>query len=98
MSWQKHLTSFKNYMKLERSLSENSIESYFYDLAKLEQYLSLTNIDVENATISPLNVTEKQITAFLQYLGGLGIAETHRHVFCLVSRHFINFFFGKISS
>ena len=83
MAWQKHLTAFKNYMKLERSLSENSIESYFYDLAKLEQYLSLTNInnenptsDATNATISPLNVTEKQITAFLQYLGSLGIAET----------------------
>lgn len=93
MAWQKHLTAFKNYMKLERSLSENSIESYFYDLAKLEQYLALTSISTENLTekstenneqtpseispqISPLDVTEKQITAFLQYLGSLGIAET----------------------
>ncbi len=34
------LTEFQYYLKIERSLSENSIRSYMYDMQKLEDYLN----------------------------------------------------------
>ncbi|WP_449437278.1 site-specific integrase [Pedobacter steynii] len=34
-----YLKSFKNYLKLERSLSANSIDAYLTDIDKLFQYL-----------------------------------------------------------
>jgi len=46
------LTEFQYYLKIERSLSDNSIKSYLYDMQKLEDYLnkfeietSLTDLD-----------------------------------------------------
>lgn len=39
------LTEFQYYLQIERSLSENSIKSYLYDLQKLEDYLEEFNVD-----------------------------------------------------
>jgi len=39
MNWQVVLKNFKNYLKIERNLSNNTIESYLFDVKKLIIYL-----------------------------------------------------------
>jgi integrase/recombinase XerD len=38
LSWNQAFKNFKTYLKLERSLSDNSIEAYMYDVLKLEDF------------------------------------------------------------
>lgn len=67
--WQSYINAFKNYLKLERSLAENSVEAYRHDAEKLHEYMLLTD-----PALSPMQVTEKQLLNFLMYLGELGLA------------------------
>ncbi|GAB3759413.1 site-specific tyrosine recombinase XerD [Spirosoma pomorum] len=67
--WQSYINAFKNYLKLERSLSENSVEAYLHDAEKLYQYILLTD-----PALSPIQVSEKQLMNFLAYLGELGLS------------------------
>ena len=68
-SWVLHTKHFANYLKLERSLSANSIEAYVHDVTMLQQFLSLRKI-----TVSPLNLTGQQLQHFLQYINELGMS------------------------
>lgn len=67
--WQRYINTFKNYLKLERSLAGNSVDAYLHDVEKLAQYL-----DLKGEPISPLQVNEVHLSGFLQYLGELGLA------------------------
>ena len=40
MKWDKLLNDFKNYLKIERNLSINTIESYLFDVKKLVNFLA----------------------------------------------------------
>ncbi|MBO0931691.1 site-specific tyrosine recombinase XerD [Fibrella aquatilis] len=66
--WQRYSIAFKNYLRLERSLSEHSIEAYLHDVNSLWQYLEGIHPDV-----GPLQVHEGHISGFLQHLGELGL-------------------------
>jgi integrase/recombinase XerD len=39
MNWDKLSNQFANFLKLERSLSENTIDAYERDVAKLKQFV-----------------------------------------------------------
>lgn len=67
--WQSYINAFKNYLTLERSLSENSVEAYLHDAEKLYEYILLTE-----PALSPMQVSEKQLMNFLAYLGELGLS------------------------
>jgi integrase/recombinase XerD len=67
--WQSYINAFKNYLKLERSLSENSVEAYLHDAVKLYEFMLLTSPEQ-----SPMEVTEKELMNFLKYLGELGLS------------------------
>jgi len=69
MSWDKLSHQFANYLKLERSLSDNSIQAYVRDVAKLRQF-----IDISNLEISPTKVTTETIQNFVKYIGDLGLS------------------------
>ena len=70
MDWRLHIDHFKNYLKIERGLADNSIEAYLRDIHKLCEYLDLTQTKV-----SPLAIEMNHISSFLRYLGELGVAE-----------------------
>ncbi|MFC5411608.1 site-specific tyrosine recombinase XerD [Larkinella bovis] len=67
--WQSYINAFKNYLKLERSLAENSVEAYLRDVTKLREFLELSG-----AAVPPTQVTEDLLFDFLTYLTDLGLA------------------------
>ena len=69
MSWQRLITQFQNYLKLERSLSGNSIEAYVRDVSRLEEYFQ-----VMGKKTSPEAVVPSDVTDFLVYVNELGLA------------------------
>jgi integrase/recombinase XerD len=71
LNWQIYIQHFRNYLKLERSLSENSIEAYIRDTEKLVQFLGMRPIPP-----SPKNLNEKDVMDFLEFLSDLGLSAT----------------------
>lgn len=69
MNWEKLIRQFANYLKLERSLSDNSIQAYVRDVVKLKQF-----VDISNMELSPQQVTTEIIQDFLMHLGKLGLS------------------------
>lgn len=69
MSWELHIKQFGNYLKLERSLSSNSIAAYTHDVEKLQQFMSLNHKQV-----SPLRVDVKHLQGFLAFINELGMS------------------------
>ena len=67
--WDIHIKHFSNYLKLERSLSGNSIEAYMHDVEMLHQYALM-----HYPLVSPMNVTSKHLQGFLQYINELGMS------------------------
>lgn len=63
MQWRQALQDYQHYLRLERGLSQNSITNYSYDIVKLIRYLEVYEIQ-----ISPLNIQEEEIQAFLYRL------------------------------
>ena len=69
MNWELHIKHFSHYLKLERSLSENSIEAYERDVSKLKQFM-----EMKHPKVSPLAVTSKHLQGLLQYINELGMS------------------------
>lgn len=62
-SWNTYLIDFKNYLKLERGLSQNTIDNYSFDIEKLIHFLQEFKIDV-----TPLNINEDDIQQFIYHI------------------------------
>ena len=67
--WEFYLNDYYSYLKLERSLSENSISAYLNDIKKLRDFTKLKKIDLE-----PNDIDIVTINDFLEYLNELGIS------------------------
>ena len=60
MKWNQAITDYKNYLKIERGLSINSIENYCYDIKKLIKYLEAHTI-----TESPISIENTVVKDFI---------------------------------
>lgn len=69
MNWDLNVRHFGNYLKIERSLSSNSIEAYLHDVTMLRQYM-----EINQPKVSAQHVTTKQLQGFLQYINELGMS------------------------
>jgi len=68
MSWDFYIKQFQNYLKLERSLADNSINAYIHDVVKLKQFIEISNLN-----ISPVEVSSTHLKDFLEYINELGM-------------------------
>ncbi|MES2655072.1 MAG: site-specific tyrosine recombinase XerD [Bacteroidota bacterium] len=69
--WHSYLIGFNAYLKLEKSLSPNSIEAYIHDVEKLCQFLA-----VKELTLQPQDITLHTLREFLRFINELGINNT----------------------
>ena len=69
MSWATYIRQFGHYLKLERSLSENSIEAYIRDVEKLHQF-----VEMKRPGVSPLKVDLQLLKDFLAFVNELGMS------------------------
>ena len=60
MKWQQALNDYQLYLKIERGLSQNSLDSYVRDIKKLTLYLEENNI-----VISPIKIDNDQVQQFI---------------------------------
>jgi integrase/recombinase XerD len=60
MNWSTYIKSFQSYLRIERSLSANTIANYSFDLLRLTQFLEINNI-----TKNPINISEDEIQQFI---------------------------------
>ncbi len=69
MIWKDTILEFKNYLRLEKSMSGNSIEAYLHDIEKLYQFLESLGLKVV-----PENVSLEHIREFLKWLNEFGVS------------------------
>ncbi len=62
--WNQEIHSFSAYLKLERNLSDYSVEAYRNDIQKLQEFL----LDIKQIQRLPYNVKSKDIQDFMAYL------------------------------
>ncbi|HBC80012.1 MAG TPA: tyrosine recombinase XerD [Bacteroidales bacterium] len=64
LSWKASFKNFENYLRLEKSLSENSIEAYLNDIKKLEVFFTSSGNDS-----GPASVTYTDLKGFINWFG-----------------------------
>ncbi len=67
--WEGIIRSYSSYLKLEKSLSENSIQAYVHDVEKLCQYLQARQTDHQ-----PGAVSLHELQDFLKWVNELGMS------------------------
>ena len=71
MDWLSAKKGFKSYLKLERSLSANSIAAYLRDIDKITQFL-----EVQDKKIGPLAIQAKDLKDLIEWVNELGMLAT----------------------
>jgi integrase/recombinase XerD len=66
--WEPYKKGYKGWLRLEKSLSDNSVEAYLRDVDKLTQFLQATQ-----SARSPESVELKDLQSFLQWIAELGL-------------------------
>jgi integrase/recombinase XerD len=69
MEWEGLVKGYKGFLKLEKGLSQNSIEAYLNDVEKLRQYLEIHKPEVE---LSELN--HEHLSSFLVWIESMGLS------------------------
>ena len=67
MSWEKSIIEFKSYLKIERSLSDNTIDSYLRDVRKLSDFSQEKNLN-------ELQITKTEVKEFITDINKEGIS------------------------
>ncbi|MGD9977147.1 MAG: site-specific tyrosine recombinase XerD [Bacteroidales bacterium] len=66
MGWIAAIEDYISFLRIEKSLSENSVSAYRTDMAKLHYY-------ADSIGVEPESVTHGHLQNFLEYLHGLGL-------------------------
>jgi integrase/recombinase XerD len=69
MNWELEIEGFKNYLKIEKGLSDNSIHAYITDLYKLVQFLKEKKYE-----ISPEQVKLNHLKEMIEWVNNKGIS------------------------
>ncbi|HAN18105.1 MAG: site-specific tyrosine recombinase XerD [Bacteroidetes bacterium GWC2_33_15] len=68
MNWEQIIVQFRNFLKLEKSLSANSISAYETDVRKFVTYL-----EIKELAITPNQVKLKDLKNFIEWINELGL-------------------------
>ena len=68
MIWQTSIKAFEGYLRIERGLSDNSVESYVRDISKLDQY-----VEMEKKSVSPEKLLLSDLQDFVRFVAELGM-------------------------
>ena len=68
MNWTAYTNGFIAYLKLEKSLSANSISAYEHDVRLLQQFL-----DIKKYDLVPEKIEMKHLQEFIKYVNELGL-------------------------
>jgi integrase/recombinase XerD len=68
VDWQSFKKGFEAFLKLEKSLSKNSVEAYIHDVDKLAQFL-----EIKGNNISVVHASQHDLRDFLKYINELGL-------------------------
>lgn len=74
-NWKSYIKEYQNYLKLERGLSDNTIQNYTFDIEKLVLFLE-SNAIVE----SPISISEETIQQFIYHISSLVNARSQARV------------------
>ena len=69
--WDAYKKGYKAWLRLEKSLSENSVEAYLRDVEKLTEYLQASN-----QLLQPSELELKSLQHFVKWIGELGMTAT----------------------
>ena len=69
MIWQSYIKGFKSFLKLEKSLSGNSVQAYIRDVEKLRSFIKISELKT-----SPEKVTLRNLQDFLKWITELGLS------------------------
>ncbi|MDO4728644.1 MAG: site-specific tyrosine recombinase XerD [Bacteroidota bacterium] len=61
--WNSYIKEYALYLRLERGLSENSIESYTFDILRLAKYL-----EEQHIVVSPIEVSTEEVQHFIYHI------------------------------
>ena len=67
MSWKQSIKEFKSYLRIERSLSDNTIDSYLRDIQKLANFS-------EEKHLTELEITKAEVKEFIAEINKEGIS------------------------
>ena len=67
--WEADIRGFRNYLRLEKSLSANSLKAYLHDVEKLTQFL-----EAEGIHKPCVDISEKDLHGFLQWISSIGLS------------------------
>lgn len=74
-SWKNYIKDYKNYLRLERGLSENTIQNYIFDVEKLMGFLAEKSIEV-----TPVQVSEEIVQQFVYSISGVVNARSQSRI------------------
>ena len=69
--WDSYKKGYKAWLRLEKSLSDHSVEAYLHDVEKLTTYLQATH-----QMVSPSELALKELQQFVKWIGELGMTAT----------------------
>jgi integrase/recombinase XerD len=69
MIWQNYILGFKSYLKLEKSLSSNSVDAYLHDIRRLAEYFI-----IQQKKITPDQVKLQDLEDFLKWINEIGLS------------------------
>jgi integrase/recombinase XerD len=69
LDWSQHIARYRAFLRIEKSLSENSVAAYLSDLDKLRAFLEITGQDVQ-----PEILTHQHLKEFLIWIGEMGMS------------------------
>lgn len=84
--WRNYLKQFKAYLKLERSLSDNTILGYTADIDRFLEF-----IENEYGSLTVQRISQNHITSFLSFTTDLGLAISSQNRMLSGIKAFFNF-------